>query len=67
MRLVLSKPIIFRFKCFGKINKRCDRSEGKSMAGEVVGAAPPDGGWGWLVALGAALVQMQVESSMADV
>ena len=37
------------------------------MAGEVVGAPPPDGGWGWLVALGAALVQMQVERSMADV
>ena len=33
------------------------------MTGAVGGA--PDGGWGWVVALGAALVQMQVERSMA--
>ena len=35
-------------------------------AGGVGEPDPPDGGWGWVVALGAALVQMQVERSMAD-
>ena len=46
-------------------------SESKGKAGEdgVLHSqpAPPDGHWGWVVALGAALVQMQVESSMGEV
>ena len=63
LKCVLSKPIICRFNCWGKVDKRCDSIEGRSMTGAVGGA--PDGGWGWVVALGAALVQMQVERSMA--
>ena len=47
-------------------------SESKGKAGEdgVLHSqpAPPDGHWGWVVALGAALVQMQVkERSMGEV
>ena len=34
---------------------------GVGIAGEVVAL---DGGWGWLVALGAALVQMQVDGQL---
>ena len=46
-------------------------SESKVKAGEdgVLHSQPdpPDGHWGWVVALGAALVQMQVERSMVEV